>query len=240
MDKDDMIRRVRLPRLVIYIEMRILLRECLSKCLLSSHQDEEVISFASVEECCEADIQPDVVAAILYGVSQAPDEQADLDEDLDRLAAAFPAVPVMLLSDYDTNAGVLHAISTGVRGYISTNTTLDVAIGATRVVRAGGSFIPESCLVALRPDRHDADPAGPPGPEECTPRQIEVLKRLRQGKPNRVIANELGISESRVKAHIRNLMQKLNATNRTQLAFLTKHFFAPKITGQSTSSRAGL
>lgn len=240
MNEENSIHSLRRRRLVVYIEKRALFRDCLSKCLLSSREDEAVISFGSIDECCEADVQSDAVAAILYGVAQAPDVHSNLDEDLDRLAAAFPAVPIMLLSDCDTNDDVLRAIETGVRGYISTNTSLDVAIGATHVVRAGGSFIPESCLVSLRPGRGDDDPGGVSRPEEFTPRQIEVLKRLRQGKPNRVIASELDISESRVKAHIRNLMQKLHATNRTQVAFLTKHFFPSGRSGRSPGSRTGL
>ena len=175
---------------------------------------------------------------ILYGLDRAPDEQADLDGDLDQLAQAFPSAPVVLISDFDSDVHVLRAIKTGVRGFISTNSTLDVAVGATQVVGAGGSFVPESCLAALRSERDNDLAPGPRQPDQFTPRQIDVLKRLRQGKANRVIAHELEISESRVKAHIRNLMQKLNATNRTQVAFLTKEFFVAGKTSEWRSGRA--
>ncbi len=110
------------------------------------------------------------------------------------------------------------------RGFISTSTTPDVALGATHVVRAGGSFVPESCLAALRSSKDDVA-EGARRRDAFTPRQIAVLKRLRLGKANRTIAHELEMSESRVKAHVRNLMQKLNATNRTEVAFLTKGLF---------------
>ncbi len=53
-----------------------------------------------------------------------------------------------------------------------------------------------------------------------TCREAEVVRLLRQGKPNKIIAFELSISESTVKVHIRNIMKKLNATNRTQVVFL--------------------
>jgi DNA-binding NarL/FixJ family response regulator len=55
-----------------------------------------------------------------------------------------------------------------------------------------------------------------------TPREIEVLHRLRQGLQNKIIAYELGMSESTVKVHLRNVMKKLNASNRTQVAFMLR------------------
>ena len=53
-----------------------------------------------------------------------------------------------------------------------------------------------------------------------TPRQAEVLALLRQGKPNKVIAYELSMCEGTVKVHVRNIMRRFKATNRTQLAFM--------------------
>jgi DNA-binding NarL/FixJ family response regulator len=47
-----------------------------------------------------------------------------------------------------------------------------------------------------------------------------VIDALRRGKPNKIIANELNMRESTVKVHVRNIMKKLNATNRTQVAYL--------------------
>lgn len=230
--------RVRGNRVILYIEKRVLIRECLTRCLARSYEHEVVVPFASIGDCCGAGVQPETVLLILYGLDRAPDEQADLDGDLDQLAQAFPSAPVVLISDFDSDVHVLRAIKTGVRGFISTNSTLDVAVGATQVVGAGGSFVPESCLAALRSERDNDLAPGPRQPDQFTPRQIDVLKRLRQGKANRVIAHELEISESRVKAHIRNLMQKLNATNRTQVAFLTKEFFVAGKTSEWRSGRA--
>ena len=63
-----------------------------------------------------------------------------------------------------------------------------------------------------------------------TARQIDVLTCLRQGKPNKTIAFELGMSESTVKVHIRQIMDKLHASNRTQVA-LFAHGLTEKRTG---------
>jgi DNA-binding NarL/FixJ family response regulator len=61
--------------------------------------------------------------------------------------------------------------------------------------------------------------------EGLTPREMEVVARLRQGKPNKVIAYELEISESTVKAFVRRILIKLNALNRTEVAHLTEGQF---------------
>jgi DNA-binding NarL/FixJ family response regulator len=58
--------------------------------------------------------------------------------------------------------------------------------------------------------------------ESLTPRETEVLARLRQGKPNKIIAFELDISESTVKVFVRRILTKLRASNRTEVACLLR------------------
>ena len=53
-----------------------------------------------------------------------------------------------------------------------------------------------------------------------TEKQTAVVRALKQGKPNKIIAYELGMCESTVKVHVRNIMKKLKARNRTQVAYL--------------------
>jgi DNA-binding NarL/FixJ family response regulator len=55
-----------------------------------------------------------------------------------------------------------------------------------------------------------------------SPRQLQVLGMLQKGKPNKVIAYELGMAEATVKVHIRHIMKKLNARNRTQVVLMTR------------------
>jgi DNA-binding NarL/FixJ family response regulator len=59
-----------------------------------------------------------------------------------------------------------------------------------------------------------------------TARQTAVIAALRQGKQNKIIAYELNMRESTVKVHVRNIMKKLNATNRTEVAYLTNQLLA--------------
>ena len=101
-------------------------------------------------------------------------------------------------------------------------------IQSLRLVMSGGTSIPHSALVEIaektaellkKECKNDAsfDPAifG-----SFTPRQLEVLQLLRKGESNKLIAYELGMQECTVKTHVREIMTKLKATNRTHAVFL--------------------
>jgi DNA-binding CsgD family transcriptional regulator len=65
-------------------------------------------------------------------------------------------------------------------------------------------------------------------PWSFSPRQLQVLERLNEGKQNKIIAYELGMAESTVKVHIRHIMKKLSARNRTQVVLMTKNALQPR------------
>ncbi len=86
--------------------------------------------------------------------------------------------------------------------------------------------MPASSLQQLSSQEATVEPASPtPDPNALSPRQILVAKALRQGTPNKVIAYDLNMCESTVKVHVRHIMKKLKAKNRTQVAFLTNSMF---------------
>ncbi len=67
-----------------------------------------------------------------------------------------------------------------------------------------------------------------------TPRQAEVVQTLRRGKANKIIACELSLRENTVKVHVRNIMEKLKATNRTEVAYKINALFP----GEASSPQA--
>ena len=130
---------------------------------------------------------------------------------------------VVIVSDGDDPTQILGALDKGASGFIPTSVSLAVAVEAIRLVRAGGTFVPASSLIAAR---HAIKQSGS-DPEArrvgmFTEKQTAVVKALKQGKPNKIIAYELGMCESTVKVHVRNIMKKLKARNRTQVAYLYK------------------
>jgi DNA-binding NarL/FixJ family response regulator len=104
----------------------------------------------------------------------------------------------------------------GAQGFIPTRTTgIPITFAAIRFITAGGVFAPLDLLLTKRPDRV----VEAAQQSRLTPRQVAVLNHLQQGKANKIIAHELGMSESTVKVHVRNIMRKTGATNRTQAAY---------------------
>jgi len=128
-----------------------------------------------------------------------------------------------VLSDYEDAENIRQAFELGVRGYIPTSLASLVAVGAMHLVCIGGTFAPAAALLS-HSDRPQGS-AGEPLIEGFTQRQAQILDCLRRGMANKLIAYELSMCESTVKVHVRNIMKKLKATNRTQVVYLTRGFF---------------
>ena len=93
----------------------------------------------------------------------------------------------------------------------------EITIEAVRFVLAGGTYVPVDCLLA-RGWPGDAPSQRPPTSGLVTARELAVIRAIQKGKSNKVIAYELNMCESAVKVHVRNIMKKLKAKNRTEVA----------------------
>lgn len=158
-----------------------------------------------------------------------------VQQQLDALVQRAPGLPLILLSDRESIADVARALMSGIRGYIPTSVDTRVALEVLRLVRAGGTFVPAQALLrsfqgapstATGDDADSADATLPPPDLSLTRRQMEVLRLVCHGKPNKVIAHALHLEESTVKVHMRDIMRKLKTENRTQLALLATRLFA--------------
>jgi len=94
-----------------------------------------------------------------------------------------------------------------------------VAVEAVGLACAGGIFVPANALLAMREMIHARASSVRPLSGVFTTREAAVVEALRKGKANKIIAYELNLCESTVKVHIRNIMKKLKATNRTEVAY---------------------
>ena len=139
----------------------------------------------------------------------------------------MPQTPLVILSDREEPNEVCAAFEAGAAGFMPTSIDPSVALQALSFIKCGGSFFPPSALhrekplVATHvdvegPDRADIRSLKPPS--RLSPKQEEVLRLLRQGQSNKVIASQLGLSEATVKVHLRCIMRKLGVVNRTQVA----------------------
>lgn len=208
------------PKVTIaLIDRRALDRECLARGLLASQPHLEVQLSGSVEEWTRKG--HDDASAVLLGIGSQTAGDPAVEAALGQLRRDFPSLPVIILADSESARDVLMALDRGACGYIPSSVGLRVLVEVVNLVRAGGIYVPASSLTASRLEilAPDAEVGGDPFDGLLTPRQAAVAEALRQGKANKIIAYELDLSESTVKVHIRAIMRKLQAHNRTEVAF---------------------
>lgn len=135
----------------------------------------------------------------------------------------LPNVPCVVLSDRTEPEEAILAARLGHQAFMPTSIEPQIALQAFAFVIGGGTYFPrEALLQSASAVREGAGLNGaiPGDPDRLTRRQHEVLDRLRLGKSNKVIARDLDMQESTVKVHVRQIMRKLGASNRTQAALL--------------------
>jgi DNA-binding NarL/FixJ family response regulator len=137
-----------------------------------------------------------------------------------RAIRLLPGIPILFLSDRESPKLDFAMCDPRTVGYISTSTQLDVVMAAIRVVQASGE-IPNTSQASSGPELPaSVKPGSIKFSNMFTARQAAVMDALRKGKSNKVIAYELKMKESTVKVHVRNIMKKLKAKNRTEVSYV--------------------
>lgn len=148
-------------------------------------------------------------------------------DHLAEIIETLPRLPVIVLSGSEEPTLMKKLLGMGVHGFIPKAYSPEVMLSAVRLVLSGGTYVPPMMLE----ENHVATqaPSGfggasaetSPSLEErlrklLTERQIDVLRLLSQGKPNKLIARDLGISEGTVKIHLAAIFRALNVRNRVE------------------------
>lgn len=222
-------RRVR----VIVTDNRRLCRECLR--LL-------IETFDPSLEVAEADDPAEIAAmlgvdpgfsVVLYNLVVRGDEGVEF---VRRLRDSVPDIPLIVLCDYDDPEVMRSVMASGAKAFLPSTTPSPVMVAVLRLVIAGGTYAPANMVLAAPPDapakwagRHERSNRHAVVDEhfpQLTPRQRDVLVLLSQGQMNRDIARSLGMCENTVKAHVKQIMRKLGAGNRTQAALMADRLVA--------------
>lgn len=132
---------------------------------------------------------------------------------LETLTREHPALPIVVLSGSESRFDMQRALDTGAMGFVPKSATAPVMLSALRLVLAGGVYVPPELVQAPPADVRIAPAVPAPA---LTPRQLDVLAGVVEGKRNKVIGAELGLSEATVKAHISAVFKALGVSNRTQ------------------------
>jgi DNA-binding NarL/FixJ family response regulator len=128
-----------------------------------------------------------------------------------------PALPVVVLSSTEDRGTVLAAMAAGAAGFVPKSSSNELMLSALRLVLAGGKYLPCEVLEGVDA-QHRTGGLGTLESLGLSPRQLEVLKLIAQGKPNKIICSELGLAERTVKAHVTEVLRALHVSSRTQAA----------------------
>ena len=211
---------------IAVVDARNLARECFVRTLEVSHPHIVFRGYRSAADWIAAAGKDPHPMTILFNIGSALPSDPEIASELGELVDAAVAIPVIVLGESEDLTEMIETLDRGAGGYIPASIGIDIVIEATRLTVAGGMFLPVASVLSLR-DRLIARPARAGSVDDrFTARQAAVADALWRGKSNKVIAYELEMSESTVKVHIRNIMKKLSATNRTEAAFKLSTVFA--------------
>jgi DNA-binding NarL/FixJ family response regulator len=218
------------------IDAKALTRQSISETLAKALPEYVTIAVSSCEELLEMRSKPRSWVLIIIHTRSAQLEDVWIQNTLEFVRQHLARTPVALLSDRDDVENVLKAVTCGVRGFIPTSLEAELAIAALRLIAAGGTFIPTDALHAATTKTDtgsDYDRPSLPEELELTLRELSVIDLMCEGKPNKVIAGRLDLQESTVKVHVRNILRKLNAANRTQAALVANRLRGCQAEGSS-------
>ena len=139
------------------------------------------------------------------------------------LRTEYPAVAVVMISAHDDPAVVRRALAYGAAGFVGKRANLEELSRALRTVLACEEYVPPALSgeIASRPvpmeDRELAAKLA-----SLTPQQFRVLERVAEGRLNKQIADDLGVQERTIKAHLTTIFDKLGVRNRTQAGILLR------------------
>jgi DNA-binding NarL/FixJ family response regulator len=118
-----------------------------------------------------------------------------------------PNARIVVLSSHEGDVDIQRALEAGAQGYVAKGIVRDELLDIIRGVHAGKRRLPAA--VAQKLAEHMAD-------EPISPRELEVLSLMAAGKRNKEIAGDLSIAEDTVKMHVRNILSKLQVSDRTE------------------------
>jgi two-component system, NarL family, response regulator LiaR len=175
--------------------------------LLEDEADLEIVGEATNGQEAVAlveQLQPDIVLMDL----QMP--VMDGPTATQAIRARAPGTRILVLTTYATDEFIFAALRAGAQGYLLKDASADELLAAIKAIHAGQTQLAPAIAARL------VAGVGGGAPESLTPRELDVLMLMGQGKSNNEIAVELKIAPRTTKVHVQNILGKLGATNRTE------------------------
>jgi DNA-binding NarL/FixJ family response regulator len=226
--------REKSPTWMAFIDPKPLTRQSIGDLLARAFPECAMAAASTCEELLEIEGRQIESPTLVIIYVRSAITNTCVQSALELLRVRLPEASTVVLADRDDVDEVNRALTHGARGYIPTSVEWEVAVAALRLISAGGTFVPADAFrsTAAKPDdQPEGERQRRSDGRDLTPRELSVIDLLREGKPNKLIARRLDMQESTVKVHVRNILKKLNATNRTHAAFV-----ANQLLGQDAES----
>lgn len=141
-----------------------------------------------------------------------------------RFVELHPVLPLIILTGAEDPQQIQDVLAAGASGFIPKSSTPAVMLSAIQLVLSGGTYIPPQMLSPASASVYtpDAPTIRERAQTQLTERQMQVLRLLAAGKPNKLICRELNIEEGTVKAHIATIFRVLDVVNRTEAASVAR------------------
>ena len=197
---------------IALVESRTFMRDCLHRGMQAA-LSLPVVTFSTLAEL-EQQFSSSIALVFLCLEDARQEECANA---LKLLSALDSSIPIVVLATVNDMELAKTAINFGAKGYIPSTANFEIAIEAVRFILAGGTYVPIDYLLASGPPAPSTTQLSPSA-NLLTDREISVVRAIQEGKSNKVIAYKLCICEGTVKVHLRNIMRKMKAKNRTEVA----------------------
>lgn len=208
-----------MPLNLLVIDDHPLVQEGVAAALEALGLEVRIISARAAEQgLAAAAATPDLDAVLLDIAVPGMNGFATIGE----LRKRFPSVPVIVLSALEDSANVRRAMDAGAVGFVPKSSSTDVLITTLRETLKGHAAIENASPTGGGRRSQNGAAHAEIEPASLTLRQLQVLSRVCQGKTNKQIASELGLSEKTVKAHVTAIFKILGVVNRTQAVLVAR------------------
>lgn len=215
------------PVRIVLADDRRLCRECLRLLIVSMDPAFDVVEAGNVEEVGRLLEEDPDRSVVLYNLVISDGQGIEF---VAKLTGLIGDIPLVVMCDEDDPALMRGSLERGAKAFLPSTTAGPVLMAILRLVVAGGTYAPPNLVLGSVFSREGGDARAVTGVRretaiarnfpDLTPRQRNVLALLSQGLSNREIADILSMCENTVKAHVKQVMRKLNADNRTRAALM--------------------
>ena len=210
---------------VLLVSNQFLIRDGLKHIIESLESDSEIMELETLGDLYRQLGRSRDLAFVILDLAVPKLSQPDV---LRNVCDRCIRIPVVAIGDSTTRSEVIAILDCGVDSYVPKSLDRERTRGAFRTITSGSEYLPLSFLFS-RNEQEDVDPGPTNAPTRSnrrttmlTPREVSVLKLVARGLTNDQIADDLGVRSSTVKVHVKNLRQKLGATNRTQAVVIAQ------------------